>query len=105
MSQINKQILDIANLFIEKVRSNNVIIDSAYIFGSFARGDARHDSDLDIAIVSPQFGLNSFDEQLFLSRMDLNPNSPIEPHAFSPQDMNEKYNFLAQEVKKGIKII
>ncbi|MBP9717520.1 MAG: nucleotidyltransferase domain-containing protein [Candidatus Pacebacteria bacterium] len=105
MSKLDAKIIATARAYIDKIRQNNIEVDSAYIFGSFARGNTHAGSDLDIAIVSPQFGINSIDERLTLMHLDLDPLSIIEPHPFSPADLEEKYNFLAQEAKQGIRIV
>lgn len=104
MSEVNESLINLAKSYVEKVRETNIVVDSAYLFGSFVRGNSHPGSDLDVAIISPSFGKNSFDERLTLMRIDTDPSSLIEPHPFSPEDMEEKYNFLAQEVKKGIRI-
>ncbi len=105
MSNLDDKLIATARAYVDKVRQNNIEVYSAYIFGSFARGNTHAGSDLDIAIISPQFGHNSFDERLTLMHLDTDPMSIIEPHPFSPADLDEKYNFLAQEAKQGIRIV
>ena len=38
--------------FLNLLREQNVAFENAYIFGSYAKGTAREDSDIDIAIIS-----------------------------------------------------
>lgn len=60
----------------------------------------REDSDSDICIVSPVFGKDYFDENVRLRILSVGVDSRIEPVAFHPIDINDKYDSLASEIKK-----
>jgi len=75
-------------------------IQRAYLYGSQARGNAKEWSDIDIAIVSPDFDTaNLFDERIQLMRIAAEIDDRIEPHPFSPEDF-ESICPLAHEIKR-----
>ena len=78
-------------------------VEKAYLFGSYARGKAHKESDIDLAIVSSSFSGNSFSENVALGKLTLGINTRIEPIGFTPKDFDEL--MFAKEIKKiGIEI-
>lgn len=65
------------------------------IFGSHAKGHSRPDSDIDVAVVSPQFGRDRLKEMMLLRKISLRVDSQIEPIPFSPVGMKDRYSTLA----------
>jgi predicted nucleotidyltransferase len=61
---------------------NIMNVDEAYLFGSYANGTFRDDSDIDLAIFTTEFPPDYFDtlKTLFKERRKINHN--IEPHLF-----------------------
>lgn len=49
------EILDIIKKFIFALESNNIKINRAILFGSFAKGNSNEWSDIDVALVSDAF--------------------------------------------------
>jgi uncharacterized protein len=91
--------------FVRLVKENGIKVTKAILFGSYARGNETIDSDIDVAIISPQFGKDSLQELLFLRKIALKVDSNIEPVPLSPSDVNDKYSTLANEIKKyGVNI-
>jgi predicted nucleotidyltransferase len=76
----------------------NKPVEKAYVFGSFARGDARADSDLDLLIeLSSPMGFNFFGmaddlESLLHRKVDL----------ITPSGLNERMKAL---VERDLKLI
>jgi predicted nucleotidyltransferase len=82
-------------------------IDCVYLFGSYAKGTPKPYSDVDIAIVSPEFGKNYINETVFMMEIFHGTGLIVEPHAYSREELEntEKNTFLYEEVlQKGIKI-
>lgn len=69
------------------------------LFGSYARGKAKPWSDIDVCVVSPSFGKNAFEEMVKLAKLTATVDTMIEPHPFSPADLNDPYDSLAQEIR------
>jgi uncharacterized protein len=78
---------------------------SVYLFGSFAQGRATPDSDIDIAIICDPFRKTKLDESAEFLWESRNVDVKIETICLHPQDMENKYSTLVQEIKRhGIPI-
>jgi predicted nucleotidyltransferase len=94
----------IANKYITFVKSMNPDVTRAYIFGSYAKGGIREDSDIDLAIVFKNLS-DLFDMQVTLMKLRRQFDTRIEPHPFRESDFQIS-NPLANEIlKNGIRII
>lgn len=91
--------------YIYTLKKQGTVINSAYLFGSWAKGTQHKDSDIDLAIVSPMFtSWHKKTQRLAKAKyLDL---VDVEPHGFHPKDFKPEENPVAYEVvKHGIKII
>lgn len=80
-------------------------LDQVLVFGSQANGTARADSDIDIAVVSSNFGKDYHEELGYLLKLRRSVSLLIEPHPFHPDDLNDRWSTLASEVREyGIPI-
>jgi len=82
------------------LQSAGVPVERLIMFGSYAQGKARYDSDLDVGVVSKLFGKNGFEEMVMLSKIATNIEPLIEPHPLSPRMLDDKWDSLAQEIKR-----
>jgi predicted nucleotidyltransferase len=92
--------------YLDVLRKDNLPIKKVILFGSFARGSQHKWSDIDLCIVSPKFK-DSFEASQYLwkKRKIFDLNYTIEPVGFNLKDFNDKYDSLANEIKKtGIEI-
>jgi uncharacterized protein len=102
---LKKNELNIVNEYVNLLKQKGVDVSKVILFGSYAKGTAKPESDIDVAIISSQFGKNNLKEMMFLRRIALKIDSHLEPLPFSPKDMNDRYSTLAQEIiKYGITI-
>lgn len=79
------------------VQNLGIRLEAAYLYGSYAKGYAHKDSDIDVALVSPDLTgwVDDFEKMRpALLEMD----SRIEPVRFHPDNFREE-NPLAWEVK------
>ena len=80
-------------------------ITAAYLYGSEARGQAGRWSDLDVAIISPDFADDLFAAQLALMKLAAQMDERLEPRAFTPESFNRN-NPLASAIQDtGIRIV
>lgn len=86
--------------FAKKVSSSGIPVSDAILFGSWAKGTATDNSDIDVCIVSPQLGKDWVSEVVSLRQLALDIDSRIEPVPLNPQDMHDKFHPLACEINK-----
>lgn len=81
-----------------KAVAENYPYERMILFGSFVKGHAHEDSDIDIAVIFKDYD-ESLDMQLQLMRMTRKVDSRIEPHPFRESEFNFS-NPLASEILK-----
>lgn len=97
--------LQLAQTFIQKVKTHGIPVDRAYLFGSHATGRAKEYSDIDICIFSLDFGKDPVDEMVALRRLSYDIDARIEPLPINTNDFNDKYSTLVSKIKThGISI-
>lgn len=92
--------IGLAKKYLTEVRRLGISINKAYLFGSYAKGKVWEGSDLDVCIISNDFGKDYHGDKILLNRAALKVNPQIEPVAYSPADFANKYDSLADEVKR-----
>lgn len=94
---------------IEKVKQYIMIIPhdlgikKVYLFGSFAKGNAKEESDIDIALVLENMD-DFFSVQRQLMKLRRKIDLRIEPHPFSAKDFNSANPFAIEIEKTGIEV-
>lgn len=105
-AQVTSQQKALIRAYWRRLLKAGVQVEQLILFGSHAKGTAHKWSDLDVCVVSPQFGKNSFDEGVMLMRVRDDRLLDIEPHPYNPKDLEDKYDPLASEIRKyGIRVI
>jgi len=75
-----------------------------YLFGSYTKGTAHADSDIDIAVVSDSFTGDPVDDLTILLILKSEVDNRIEPHPFLPGDFSSENPFVREIVETGIRI-
>ena len=101
---IDKEIIDIVNKYIEIVSKNYDVI-AIILFGSYAKGTQREDSDIDIAVITDDIKTDKFDEEVNLMQLRNGIDYRIEPHIISISDYeNNETPFVVEVKNTGIKV-
>ncbi len=80
-------------------------IESAYLFGSYAKGKSTEDSDIDVALIFTKLDDSKrFDTQVQLMLLAAQVDSRIEPHPISHEDFDSENPFVAEIKKTGIEV-
>jgi uncharacterized protein len=104
MAARNNDLEKIIRLFLDEIQ-RTYRLDCAYLFGSHAKGTSNQWSDIDLAIVSPDFSEDLYEERLVLMRLAAEIDDRIEPKPFRPE-MFTPIEPLVDEIQKhGLKLI
>ena len=76
----------------------------AYIFGSYAKGTQKEDSDIDIAVILGKMD-DYFEVQMELFRRRRRIDLRIEPHPFEAGDFSENNPLAAEILSTGIEVL
>ena len=99
-----KHVEIIVKKYLRILKDNNIAVEQAILYGSQTYGSANQDSDIDIVIVSKDFGHDYIKEAVRLKLLTLKVNPDISPRPYSLEDYSraKKGNFLFDEViRKG----
>ena len=99
---VNQKVIDTVKQYI-MIIPKELGVKKVYLFGSFAKGIDREESDIDIALVlenMPDF----FSAQKQLMRLRRKIDLRIEPHPIKEQDFNSLNPFAYEIEKTGIEI-
>ena len=92
--------------FVDTLAKKGVRIEHIILYGSHASGSAHRDSDLDVAIVSPDFGKDRFEEGKLLLRTAWRVDPRLQPVPISSEAFKKNtWIPLIHEIReKGIEI-
>jgi predicted nucleotidyltransferase len=77
-------------------------IDKVFLFGSYAKGTAREDSDIDLCFFSSSFDRPPAEKVLLkLFALKRNYNIFIEPHAFPTSELTNDNPFVKEILRTG----
>ena len=99
-----EDIISIAEKYLTLVKKSNfpMQIDKAYLFGSYAKGCPKKDSDIDIAIIVNK-RIGGYEETVVpIWRLRKNIDFRIEPHIIVPDE--DYAGFLPEIQRTGIEI-
>ena len=79
-------------------------VDAIYLFGSYAKGEASPDSDIDVLVLSPDFADDVLENQMQLMRARRKIDLRIESHPIKTDLLQESalFEMVAQSAIKVI---
>ena len=103
---VSKEIINRVKEYLKELALKNITISKAFIYGSYARGTASEESDIDLMIISPLFDGNTDEYAAAIWLSNLRSNYRIEPIAvgekrFQTDDVSPLIAIVRQE---GIEI-
>jgi len=102
MADNQAEIIKKIKCYLKKVSQNGFKIKQAYLYGSYARGKQRKNSDIDVAIVSPAFSADFVTNYVVLARLRKNIDIRIEPKAFLPEEFVDEHPLVWEIKQYGI---
>jgi predicted nucleotidyltransferase len=100
------QAIKVIKEFVNALKREGITIDRVILYGSYAKGNALPDSDIDVAVVSKNFGKDRVEEGMNLFRIAGKIDPRIEPVPISSKSFeNDTWIPLIYEIKeKGIEV-
>jgi len=89
--------------YINRLKRNYPGVRDVYLFGSYARGLADNESDIDIAVVFDELE-DTFDMQLRLMKLRREYDLRIEPHVFRSSDLDETHPLSKEIMEAGLAV-
>jgi predicted nucleotidyltransferase len=82
----------------------DISVEQVYLFGSYAKGNVKEYSDIDLAIVSNDFqGIRFYDRKKLFKYL-IKINTDIEIHTFKTEDFTTDDPFVAEIIKTGLRV-
>lgn len=94
----------IAKRYADVLENSGFKVKKVFLYGSFARGTNRADSDIDLAIVSSSFSKNREAKEKSLWHHILAVDPRIEPVGYTPEEFNPIDPLVWEIQRDGIKI-
>lgn len=103
---VQREIISIVTDFVSALRSSGMLFDKIILFGSYIKGTADEWSDIDLAVVSTEFGKDKFEEKIALARIAYKIDPRLEIHPVNSYEYeNEDWRTIIHEIKTtGIEI-
>jgi len=100
------EVIEIIRKYSQALKEKGINFQKIILFGSYALEREGMDSDIDIAVVSEEFGKDRFEERVLLGKVAFYVDARIEPHPLSLKELEEDdWQALIHEIKsKGIEI-
>ncbi len=103
MPQSFKEIVESIKGFYTSIRQKYAI-KAVYLFGSWAYGNPKEDSDIDIALIMEDNVSSDIESNIYSDAQDI--NTRFETHIFSAESFKKERRQIIHEIKnKGIKIV
>jgi len=100
-----KRIYQIIHQYLGVLKENNLNYTRVYLYGSYAKGNYKKDSDIDLAIVSDDFSGDVIDDQLLLMKLRRKVDLRIEPQPFLIKEFSVDDPYVKTIIETGEEII
>jgi len=93
--------------YLEALKERNIRVQKAILYGSLAAGIGGENSDIDLAIISPDLGQDRFKELLLLKKITRGIDLEISPRPYSIEQYQKasQGDFLFDEIIQKGKIV
>ena len=104
MAQIAPDVIASVERFLAIVRQR-LRVDAAYLYGSQATGSAGPWSDIDVAVVSPDFSADLFQDRISLMQWAAVIDDRIEPQPFTPDRFSPNDPLASEISRNGVRLV
>ncbi len=101
------EIREIVKGLVNALSEHSIIVDKIIMYGSYAKGNPREHSDIDIAVISPSFkGKKIIEIQGDLARASSKYLAIVEPVGYSTEDYKSaRLETMLGEIKRSGKVL
>ena len=96
--QLSENIIKITKLFRDFLVESKIPVESMIVFGSYAKGNERPSSDVDVCVVSDIFRENNIEDMQMLFKKARQIDSRLEPYPMNPKDLKNIENPIVNEI-------
>ena len=104
MAEIPNKVTRIIKKYLLEIEKNNIRLDEAYLFGSYAKGNYNDWSDIDIVIVSDSFTGNRFMDKEKIRRIKTKVDFNISPFPIRTSDFSKDNLFINEILQDAVKV-
>lgn len=98
-----QDIIEKVKLFVKEIILNGVPIDKAILFGSYSNNSYHNNSDIDVALVSPNFNGFGFEDRKLFSKINIKKEfSEITTKIFPTAYFEKGDPFIKEILRSGI---
>ena len=101
MDKINA--INLSKKYLKKLMDNDIKFTDAWLFGSYAKGLQKENSDIDLAIVLDE-NERTFDTEVKMMIIRNGEETIIEPHPFTKEEFDTVNPFVNQIIKNSERI-
>ena len=104
MASSTDDVIEIIKKYVQELRQHNISVDEAILFGSFVKGTAGEESDIDVALISELFTGDRFDERRRIVPFRRAIDNRLEPIPFNRKRFEEGGTLVDDIKRTGFKI-
>jgi predicted nucleotidyltransferase len=104
MAQIAPDVIASVNRFLAAVRQR-LRVEAAYLYGSQVMGSACPWSDIDVAVISPDFSDDLFQDRITLMKLAAAIDDRIEPQPFTPDRFGPNDPLASEISHYGVRLV
>jgi len=104
MVEIPAKIKKTISKYIRALNENDVNVDQAVLFGSYAKGNYSEWSDIDLAVVSKAFEGSWIKDRKKIRAITLSISSDIQVLPYRPEDFVPDDPFVKEIIETGIRL-
>jgi len=100
------QTIKVIRKFVKALKQEGIAVDRVILYGSYATGKTRPDSDIDVAVVSKHFGRDRVEEGMNLFRIagKVDPRIELIPISSESYEKDTWIPLIYEIKQKGIEV-
>lgn len=103
---VEREVIDTINKYIAALREKGILFERIILFGSSLKGRTSEWNDIDVAVISPEFGNDILKERLILAKIAYHVDPRLDVHPVGAFEFeNESWKTVIHEIKTtGVEI-